>query len=80
MIVTRKSVLTGIVRTRDIPTIKPDDLKLYESGVVSLSDAMPYLNSSDREFILCGITQKEWKQAFAAELSNIVNDKFGASA
>lgn len=80
MIVTRKSVLTGVVRSRNIPNIKPDDLALYESGATSLSDAMPYLNSQDREFILCGITQKEWKQAFSQELQNIVNDKFGVKA
>lgn len=75
MIVTRKSVLTGKIRSREIPSIKPEDMKLYETGVVSLSDAMPYLNSSDREFILCGITNKEWKEAFSQQLQEIVNDK-----
>lgn len=80
MIVTRKSVLTGKIRTREIPAIRPEDMKLYETGVVSLSDAMPYLNSSDREFILCGITNKEWKEAFSAQLQEIVNDKFGVKA
>lgn len=78
MLVTRKSVLTGVVRTRDVP-IKPDDLDMYEKGYASLTDAMPYLSSADREFILCGITNKEWKDAFSQQLQEIVNDKFGAS-
>lgn len=76
MKVTRKSVLTGKIRTRNIPSIRPEDLRLYEAGVVSLSDAMPYLNSSDREFVLCGITNKEFSEAFSQQLQEIVNDKF----
>lgn len=76
MIITRKSVLTGVVRSRDIPVNKKD-LELYESGVCSVYDAMPYLKSEDREFVMCGITQKEWKQAFSEKLQSIVNDKVG---
>jgi hypothetical protein len=74
MNITRKSAITGKIRTRNI-SVKPEDLALYESGVISISDAMPYLNSSDREFILCGITRNEWKDAFSKELQAIVNDR-----
>ena len=76
MIVTRKSAITGKVRTRNI-SVRPEDLALYESGAISIADAMPYLDSADREFILCGITRNEWKDAFSKELNAIVNDKFG---
>lgn len=76
MIVTRKSAITGKVRTREI-SVNPEDLALYEKGYVSISDAMPYLKASDREFILCGITRSEWNEAFSKELSAIVNDKVG---
>ncbi len=76
MDVTRKSVLTGKTRTRTI-TVKPRDLALYETGAVSITDAMPYLNSQDRDFIMVGITDKELKDAFSSELQAIVNDKFG---
>lgn len=79
MYVTRKSVLTGIVRTRDIP-VKKEDLDLYESGACAIADVMPYLSDSDREFIMTGITSKEWKNAFSEQLQTIVNDKFGVSA
>ena len=58
MNITRKSVLTGKVRTRNIPVVK-EDLALYETGSVSISDAMPYLNSQDREFIMVGITTNQ---------------------
>jgi hypothetical protein len=77
MIVTRKSVLTGKSRTRNI-SVDPKDLALYESGACSMSDAMPYLNSSDRDFIMVGITDNELKNAFSKELKAIVNDQFGA--
>lgn len=75
MIVTRKSVLTGKTRSRDIP-VKPKDLELYTLGVGSASDILHYLSSEDREFVMCGITNGEWKQAFSKELQAIVNDKF----
>lgn len=76
MNVTRKSVLTGKVRTRNI-SVNPEDLALYETGSISSAEAFPYLNSQDREFIMVGITTNEWKNAFSAELKEIVNDKFG---
>lgn len=73
MIIQRKSVLTGKVRVRDIP-VNPEDLALWESGVVSIQEAMPYLNDTDREFILTGITSGEWSSAFAEELKQITED------
>jgi len=79
MIVTRKSVLTGKSRTFDIPVL-PKDLALYETGSISISDAMPYLSTQDRDFIMVGITDKELKNAFSAELAEIVNDRFGVNS
>jgi hypothetical protein len=63
MIVKRKSVLSGIERTRNIP-VNPEDMLLWETGSLNIQDAMPYLNDNDREFILTGITQEEWDAAF----------------
>lgn len=73
MIIQRKSVLTGVVRTRNIP-VNPEDLALWEAGFVSLQEAMPYLNDMDREFVLIGITPEEWNAAFAEELKQITED------
>jgi hypothetical protein len=75
MNVTRKSVLTGKIRTRNI-LVKPEDLAKYEAGSASVNDSMPYLNAADREFITCGITGHEWKNAFSKQLQEIIRDKF----
>ena len=69
MWIKRKSILTGIERTRNIP-VNPDDMAAWQAGLGSIQDLMPYLNDTDREFILSGITSKEWDDAFASEPSD----------
>jgi hypothetical protein len=64
MYIKRKSVITGIERTRSIP-VNPDDYIAWQAGIGSVQDLMPYLNDDDREFILSGITSEEWDDAFA---------------
>jgi len=64
MYIKRKSVITGIERTRSIP-VNPDDYIAWQSGLGSIQDLMPYLIDNDREFILSGITPEEWDGAFA---------------
>ena len=64
MKIRRKSVLSGKERIKDIP-VNPEDMLNWEKGGVSIQEAMPYLNDSDREFILSGITIEEWKCAFS---------------
>lgn len=59
MIIKRKSIISGKVRTRDIP-VNPDDMAAWEAGLGNIQDLMPYLNDNDREFILSGITPGEW--------------------
>lgn len=63
MRITRKSIITGIERTRDIP-VNPEHYLLWINGQGNMQDLMPYLNDTDREFILSGITSKEWSEAF----------------
>lgn len=63
MLIHRKSAITGIERTRNIP-VNPEDYIAWEKGHGNISDLMPYLNDADREFILSGITAKEWAEAF----------------
>jgi len=64
MYIKRKSVITGIERTRSIP-VNPDDYIAWQAGLGSVQDLMPYLIDNDREFILSGITPEEWDDAFA---------------
>ena len=66
MKIQRKSAYSGKVRSKDIP-VAPDDWALYETGMVCITEAMPYLSDRDREFILSGIVEGEWEEAFKAE-------------
>lgn len=63
MWIKRKSVISGIERTRNIP-VNPDDFLSWQAGLGSVQDLMPYLTDADREFILSGITEGEWDDAF----------------
>ena len=64
MYIKRKSVISGIERTRSIP-VNLDDYVAWQAGHGSVQDLMPYLNDTDREFILSGITADEWDEMFA---------------
>lgn len=65
MLITRKSTLSGVERTRDLP-VDPEHYALWKLGT-PIQAAMPYLSAGDREFIMTGITQEEWNAAFAYE-------------
>jgi hypothetical protein len=73
MIIKRKSVISGIERIRNIP-VNPEDYAMWEKGYGNIQDLMPYLNDSDREFILSGIVDSEWDNVFSEEIHSIVND------
>ena len=62
MKITRKSILTGIVRTREID-VTVEQVEAWKMGSL-IQDAMPHLSVADREFIVNGITDVEWRQVF----------------
>ena len=62
MKVTRKSAISGIERTFDMP-ITEEQLAKWKAGELA-QNAFPQLTSDQREFIITGITQEEWEQAF----------------
>lgn len=64
MQITRKSVISGIQRTMDIP-VNPEDFMAWQAGYGNIQDLMPYLSLAHREFILSGITAEEWDAAFS---------------
>ena len=39
-----------------------EQLDQYESGDVLIQDVLPHLTPAEREFIMTGITDEEWKQ------------------
>ena len=65
MMITRTSPFTGITRTKDI-LVTEEQLARWQGGE-RIQDAMPYLSASDREFIMTGITDDEWDQAFGED-------------
>lgn len=71
MKIKRKSVVTGIERTMDIPA-NPEDFMLWSEGFVAIDEAMPYLNIADREFILSGMTPNEWEELFQAQEKGVL--------
>ena len=65
MLVVRKSILTGIVRKRDLD-ITEAQFEAWQNGAL-IQDAMPQLSVSDREFLINGVTDAEWRQTFGEE-------------
>lgn len=70
MYIKRKSVITGIERTRSIP-VNPDDYIAYRAGIGNMQELMPYLTDEDQEFILSGITPDEWNEVFVSAKEDI---------
>ena len=60
MIITRRSLLTGTERTRDID-ITQRQLDSWRAGV-TVQKAMANLSEEDREFVISGITPEEWQE------------------
>ena len=57
--ITRKSILTGIERTKYFD-ITQAMLDAYNAGSIVVQDCFPKLTSSEREFIMTGITDEEF--------------------
>ena len=58
MLITRKSILTGITREMELE-ITPNQMKRWLQGEL-IQDVMPNLSPSEREFLMNGITSEEW--------------------
>jgi hypothetical protein len=63
MDITRKSLASGIIRTRDL-NITPQQIDAYLNGAL-IQEAFSQLNADDREFFKTGITSEEWDAMFA---------------
>ena len=64
MNITRTSPFTGKVNTLDLPVTQAQ-LDKWEQGA-RIQDVFPTLTAGQREFILTGITEKEWSEVFGA--------------
>jgi len=70
MLITRKSLASGIERTRKLD-IDPEAYAKWESGELLIQKAFPHLSPDDREFILTGCTAEEWD-----EMTRVDDDDF----
>lgn len=65
MRVTRRSQLTGRTTTRDLPITDAQVQAYLKGGLVQ--EVFPHLTAGDREFLVTGITEQEWAEAFDHE-------------
>ena len=66
MYITNRSMLTGHEHTMDL-NVTIQQIKDWEEGTL-IQDAMPNLNSIEREFIISGVTETEWNRFMKEEL------------
>jgi len=62
MQITRTSQVSGKVRTLDLP-ITLEQLNKWQNGG-HIQNIMPHLTPSQREFLITGIVDEEWKELF----------------
>ena len=62
MKITRTSIVSGITRTKDI-SVTPEQLDSWANGSL-IQEVMSNLTKDEREFIMTGITSKEWDSEF----------------
>ena len=62
----RKSMLSGVTRSRDID-VTEEEYDRWRSGML-IQRAMPHLSDVDREFIMTGITEEEWNAEMKEEV------------
>lgn len=65
MLITRKSIVTGIERTRDID-ITQAQLDEWRAGGL-IQRVAPHLSEDDAEFVISGITPEEWDKVMGEE-------------
>jgi hypothetical protein len=65
MMITKKSMFSGIAHTMDLPVTR-EQLDRWKGGEL-IQDVFPFLSQSEREFIVTGTTQDEWDSLEAVE-------------
>ena len=75
MKITRTSIFSGIERTLDLP-ITQEQLAEWEAGGL-IQKVMPDLTTSQREFVMTGVTDEEWDNELGTEEDDDVHDHKG---
>lgn len=58
---TKKSIYSGVVRTKDLP-ITLQQICQYEDGV-DINECMPHLTQEEKMFFVSGITEEDWDES-----------------
>ena len=66
MLIERRSLMSGITRTRDLD-VTPAQLRAWDTGTL-VQDAFPNLSADDREFLMTGITPEEWAKDYPDDI------------
>jgi hypothetical protein len=62
MVITRTSLFSGKVNTMDLP-ITQEQIDRWDGGEL-IQNVFPDFTPSQREFLITGITDEEWEDAF----------------
>jgi hypothetical protein len=62
MEITKKSTLTGKIHTMNL-NVTQEQLDRWQRGTL-IQTAIPQLRPDEREFLISGITPKEWEETF----------------
>ena len=64
MMITKKSMFSGQAHTMDLPVTRAQ-LDRWQGGEL-IQTVFPFLSSSEREFLMTGVTSAEWDHEFGA--------------
>jgi hypothetical protein len=67
----KTSILSGITRSKWVKGVTLDGLSNWEGGDL-IQDALSEVSIDDREFIMTGITPKEWDSVYDEEKHTLV--------
>jgi len=76
MLIRRISLLTGTEHTKEVP-ITDQQARDLTSDTGLIQEICPNLSSTDREFLMTGITLEEWEDAFGGPLDAESDDEIG---
>lgn len=65
MKITKKSMLTGVTRTIDMPITEQQYDDWLDGALIQ--NVMPHLTVGEREFLISGITDEEWAEYMGVE-------------
>lgn len=63
VIIEKVSLFTGKTNKMQM-CLDLEDYRDWHRGNVYIQDALPYLTTDEREFLISGITPEEWEKAF----------------